>query len=68
MKVEKGIPIPKRRHGVRGKYPLEELEPGDSFWVKDEQDTNLCRVYARRHGIRMTRRREGDGFRIWRLE
>lgn len=39
MKVEKNIPIPKAKTGPTRRYQLENLSPGDSFFVACKENT-----------------------------
>lgn len=68
--VEKGIPLPVRQ--VAKKYPFEEMDIGDSFFVTDAS-VALIHANARRYApMRFTCRTvfEGDvkGIRVWRIE
>ena len=45
--IQKGIPLPKRNFGYgkgRNKYPLADMEPGDSFFVPDDGSTSMVSV------------------------
>ena len=65
MKIEKGVPVPRGRI----KYPLKEMEIGDSFFVENVRVAPMG-VYnaARRYDMKITSRQEGNGYRVWRLE
>lgn len=68
--IEKGIPLPSRQ--VARKYPFDEMEVGDSFFVTDVSVV-LLHAHARRHSPRRFTCRtvvEGDikGVRVWRIE
>ena len=63
--IEKGVPIPsphRRRGDVVAR--LRQLQVGDSFFTTIPHATFA--KSAKRLGIPITRRREGNGFRIWR--
>lgn len=65
IKVEKGVPIPT----ARGKYPWKGMEVGDSFVIVNctnsvKRGLHSC---ASRYGYRICTRREGAGFRVWRV-
>ena len=74
--IEKNIPI--WRHGL--KYPLGEMEIGDSFFVEAENDETIRTVqrrivptllkHARRLKVTITTRtmRDQNGVRVWRVE
>jgi len=69
FKVEKNIPIPKysREH----KYPWDEMDVGDSFYVSQESAAGARASASSRakdgHGKYASRTVE-DGCRIWRIE
>ena len=65
IKIEKGIPIPPKRGGM--KYPWNKLEVGDSFiGGKDALTTSL---YGKRLGMVFASRKQADGtYRIWRVK
>ncbi len=70
--IEKNHPIPKGR----AKYPLDQLEVGDSFFIPevDKERHKNIRIYvsgwARRSktGMKFTTRAVDDGIRVWRTE
>jgi len=78
FKVERGVPIPDRRHGAPGKYPFEKMSQGDSFLlpVENEEDVDTVRrriaaaasLYATRNGGKFTTRTVDGGIRVWRVE
>ena len=61
VEIEKGIPIPPKR----GRYPWNNMEVGDSFFAIERVAASWA---SRRHGRRFSMRREGDGWRVWRIE
>jgi len=71
--IEHGIPVPPKRHP---KYPLVDLEIGDSFFVPTTDVKNMRRVAAamsmatRRipNHPRFTMRVLKDGMRVWRIK
>lgn len=71
MRIDRGIPIPKR--AKRNQYPFGRMEIGDSVFFPDEPKGNQsnpavgARVYRRRHGKVFTTRVENGGVRIWRV-
>ena len=67
-KIDKNVPIP-TSHGNL-KYPFDKLEVGDSFFVEGiEHPARLAKYcYAKRHGITLVSKREGNGHRIWRTK
>lgn len=68
-KIEDGVPLP------RSKYPLSELEVGQSFLVESLTKTQMrsvrSSVYAIAHAIqgrKFVTRRVGDtALRVWRI-
>ena len=74
--IEKNIPV--WRHGL--KYPIGEMEIGDSFFVETENDETIRAVqrrivptilrHAKRLGVRVTTRtvKDPSGVRVWRVE
>ena len=77
FKIEQGIPMPEPSpSGVR-KYPMPDLEIGDSFLVPSSSKKNpqkILHASAKHAGIRITVRRRKlerdgeDGVRVWRVE
>ncbi len=68
--IEKDIPIPEKS-GRKIKYPLDDMEIGDSFFIPgvDHQDISpviAARKRARKWQREFTTRREDDGIRVWR--
>jgi len=63
MKIEKNILIPSM-----SKYPINEMEIGDSFFLENRESAPIG-VYntARRSGAKVTLRKEGNGYRVWRI-
>ena len=67
--IEKNIPI--SNDGRLCKYPFDQMEVGDSFFVpKDEAEKARSSAwkYAKRKGMRFETRKEKDGARIWRTK
>jgi hypothetical protein len=72
MEIESNIPLPVgySRNGLKGagRFPHCLLEPGQSFFVT--QPAHLRSIvwkHAKVTGKRFTVRREGDGYRCWRI-
>lgn len=75
VEIEKDIPIPPRRaSGRRPKYPLREMEIGDSFKVEcaygEEMRTRMAiRGCFKRHRDRKFETRIAEGaVRVWRVK
>ena len=81
MKIDKGIPIPGSIHGggrKKNKYPFEEMEVGDSFFVKCSKEkrqniqatlkNSTQRLPKMKFTTRfVTEKGRGTGVRIWRI-
>jgi hypothetical protein len=67
IKIEKGIPAPRDRWH---KYPLMEMEVGDSIWLPKPEGDKI-RKAANMHGVRHNReyvsRSTDEGVRLWRI-
>ena len=71
IQIEKGVPLPSGANG--GKYPLQQMEVGDSFQMTgmDERDERRLRAIVGRNknGRRFTCRKVGaETFRVWRIK
>jgi len=73
FKIEKGIAIPERKGGTV-KYPFEQMEVGDSFFVPESAEvrrsnfSNSASSYGKRTGKKFTVRKVEGGWRCWRVE
>ena len=64
IKIEKNIPPPSQR-----KYPRENMEIGDSFFVPDEKISNINPPRGgKARNWKFTRRTEKGGVRVWRIK
>lgn len=78
IKIDKGVPLPERKKGPTPRYPLAELEVGDSFGVEAQDLIDQQRVRSSLYGaIRTVGRRTGHefvmrtvtgGIRVWRVK
>jgi len=68
FKIEQNIPLPDRVHGPNRVYPFNALGIGDSFFVPHQKPSigSAMDAYQKRHGVKLTRRQEGTGTRVWR--
>lgn len=74
IKVEKGIPLPAAGSGV-AKYPLADMEIGDSFFTPTEGKGNamnrvatVSRLHKPKKFTHRTREENGvKGVRCWRI-
>lgn len=78
MKIEKGIKRPPVRQGRQPRFPLKDLEKGESFHIRlqDNRPTSkeydnlqsLMTYYANTYRRTFSLRSEADGVRVWRME
>ena len=67
--LERGLDIPERKTGP--KYPYDQLELGDSFYLEGGDLSKLCNANYRewrRTGKKFTARKVENGVRVWRIE
>ena len=65
IRVDKGVPLPWHR------YPWDEMEVGDSFFVPDKTPASISspRLHAERSlGIKTISRAVDGGVRVWRVK
>ena len=66
VKIEKNVPMPK--FTIYGKRSiLQNMKVGDSIFVEDEQEKDSVRHAMRYRGLKPMCRKQGDGWRIWRI-
>lgn len=76
--IQKGVPIPPRERGdgpgrgrPKGAFTLTlfAMDIGDSIYVEGKSRPSLNRavVDASRDGFRYVTRKQGQGFRVWRV-
>ena len=72
--IDKNVPIPTNARKARTKYPLELLEPGESFFVAVDdvkQIKNLrssMGVRSKKLGITIVTLADETGIRVWRTK
>lgn len=75
MNIDSGVPIPDKAENRRS-FPFELMSIGDSFWVEqssnDKYGQKLRSVIAKRNNRnpdskKFIVRRDGEGFRCWRV-
>ena len=64
IEIEKGIPIPSHRWGIRTET-INKMEPGDSVFIKVPGSIQGWRNSALKCGCTITTRKEGEGRRLW---
>jgi hypothetical protein len=65
--IEKGIPAPV---GKNHKYPWDNMEVGDSFFVEGATTTQMAgniTAQRRRLGWSFSQRKQNGGVRVWRV-
>ena len=62
--IEKDIVIPH----TKKKYPWNDMEIGDSFFVPGDEGNNVSSSHRRKYGEEHTTRRVNGGIRIWRTK
>ncbi len=77
IKIQKGVPLTLPHLSGKGgrprTYPWDKLEVGDSFYM-DHQHSPYSMLKAYNYSlplnkrIKITRRKEGSGQRIWRIK
>ena len=68
--VQTGTPVPERSESLRGieRRTLATMKKGDSFLMSKRYLTNCYRA-ATSLGIKVTTRKiDGEGIRVWRIE
>ena len=82
--IEKNIPVPARARRSGSKYPLDSMQPTDSFFVPDEEGVSTEKLLARVEGAvgmhRMRLKKNGQpspsfavravdgGVRVWLID
>jgi len=71
-RIQKNIPIPaKKSAGRKQVYPFEKMEVGDSFAIplsKAKSAAAIMVKYAKRTGMKFTKRLLDKEVRIWRIQ
>jgi len=73
IKIDKGIPIPKKLNNKTDKFPFAKMaEIGDSFFdntIKGNSAYVYAMKWAKKNNLKwkFTWKVEKDGFRIWRI-
>lgn len=66
-KIEKGIPMWSRAASA---WNFGEMEVGDSVWLELDKMPSAAAAYGKltkAKGWKFGRRRDGDGYRVWRV-
>jgi hypothetical protein len=62
IKIEKNVPMPSR-----AKYPLGQMEIGDSFFVPGGTQTKITGAFNPHHPKKFSCRTQDGGVRVWRV-
>lgn len=67
--IDKDIPLPQAR-SRNAKYPLANMQVGDSFLLPEGKSNARVAVYgrAKKLGVKVTVRQTTDGLRVWRTQ
>ena len=70
--IEHGIPLASSKFQRKRKYPLKEMQPGDSFLIPDAELQRNVRQSVRNvadyYGFKVASRKTEDGVRFWRVQ
>jgi hypothetical protein len=66
MIIEKNIPVPPKAAGKPRTSPIWNMQVGDSYTTKRQSGGDHAYV-SKVNGWKFTTRKEGDGFRVWRV-
>lgn len=69
-KIESDIPIPERTAGRSGiwKNLVKQMHCGDSVMVPTRKNANSLRAAIMNQGNKPVIRKEGNAFRVWKME
>ncbi len=70
IKIERGIPVPLNSVKRSSKYPLREMEVGDSFSIPKDQRLQLSSYMTsagRDMNAKFISRQDGNIVRVWRV-
>ena len=75
IKIDSGIPIPKRNSSTKKTiYPFEGLSINDSFIAGEYSEDLVNKInghifyYSKKLGCKFSSRKVGDNLRVWRTE
>lgn len=71
IKIDKGVPIPTgvgKGSGRGGLYPWKKMDIGDSFFIAAKKlPISITATNKRYAPKQFMSRKEGEGFRVWRV-
>ena len=74
MEVERGVPFPVTSKVSKYRFPLGEMDIGDSFFVEAREGSflssasSLISRYGKTYSRKFATRVVDGGFRVWRIE
>ena len=68
--IEKNVPIPQTSKAGRVRTLFLAMEPGDSVFMESSSVMTFRAAITRlkKQGYGFTNRKEGEGFRVWRVK
>ena len=66
IKIEKNVPVPTAGKGMYGRI-IRQMELNDSVFVTSQTEMTSMRNALTYHGFKALSRKEGKGWRIWKL-
>ena len=69
--IEKNVPISSTRTNTgESPYPLDKMEIGDSFWVKElpKKISPSVSYWGKKMSRKFCLRTQGEGVRVWRIK
>jgi len=72
IKIDDGVQMPKKQHGRPSKYPMNDLEIGQSFFVPNKTCMSFAgyrpRYKPKKFTVRSVIENGTKGIRVWRIE
>jgi hypothetical protein len=65
LKIDRDVPPPIRAHTILTETLRRLKKPRDSFLVPRGVTQPAVHALAKRHGLRITTKRDGDTYRVW---
>jgi hypothetical protein len=66
--IEKGIPMPEPKRRGKWEELIKKMKVGDSVTVDSITQAQIMHAAANRNNAKVTVRREGGGYRVWRFK
>jgi len=70
LQIEKGIPIPEGNQSEKYVHLFRKMDVGDSFFVSGNAQTSVmgCAIHYFKGSGYVKTRKEGNGYRVWRIK